>query len=66
MQYTSDVLYSDQVYTTINNEDVKLDRPVPGDGTRWYAYTKCPYTGRWSSDFIQVEPSDLLFYVGCE
>lgn len=42
---------------------VKLDRRVPGDGTRWYAASWSPSSlhpnGSWSYDDTTVEPGDL-------
>ena len=51
-----DDLQSDMVFLT-NDGVVKLDRRVPGDGTKWYAAT---WEGSWAFNDDTVEPGDLL------
>lgn len=53
----SHLLDPEQIYTHEWDDCiVKLDRRVPGDGTRWYAAT---WHGRWIYDDYTVEPGDL-------
>lgn len=50
-------LREDQVFRDFEGDLVKLDRRVPGDGSRWYAAVLC---GRsWSYEDYEVEPTDL-------
>ena len=51
-------LKPDMIFSTIYDHDVKLDRRVPGDGTKWYCATRSPYG--WSYDDFTIEPGDLL------
>lgn len=46
-----------QVFRDYEGDLVKLDRPVPGDGTRWYAATW--WNGSWAYMDHEIEPSDL-------
>ena len=39
---------------------VKLDRTVPGDGTRWYVADWDDWNGGWSHMDSTIEPGDLL------
>ena len=50
-------LWPDQTFKTKYGELVKLDRRVPGDGTKWYVATW--YNGSWSYEDSTAEPSDL-------
>jgi hypothetical protein len=65
-----DELAPDQVFTDFDGDLVKLDRRVPGDGTRWYVASWNPGSdrpdvdpfyrkGRWSYDDSTIEPGDL-------
>lgn len=50
-------LEPDQEFVTIDGSVVKLDRPVPGDGTKWYvAYW---HNDRWFYEDNTIEPGDL-------
>ena len=63
-------LRADQVFTDFQGDLVKLDRRVPGDGTRWYVASWIPgddrphidpfyRQGRWSYYDSTIEPGDL-------
>lgn len=52
-----DELLEGQVFLTSEGERVKLDRRVPGDGTRWYVATW--YGDHWSYEDSTLEPGDL-------
>jgi hypothetical protein len=62
-------LECEQVFSTYDGSIVKLDRQVPGDGTRWYVadwYMGYPATDRypeskphWSYEDSTIEPGDL-------
>jgi hypothetical protein len=65
-----DELAPGQVYTDFEGNLVKLDRGVPGDGTRWYVASWYPgidhpdidaiyRKGHWSYDDSTIEPGDL-------
>lgn len=45
-----------QVFRTHDGHVVKLDRRVPGDGTRWYV---ADFSDGWSYFDGTTEPSDL-------
>lgn len=53
-----DELTPDQVFTTCDGSIVKLDRRVPGDGTKWYVATW--WDDSFSYEDATIEPSDLL------
>jgi hypothetical protein len=58
-----------QVFRTQHGEIVKLDRGVPGDGTRWYVQSWLRSVSRdgrswsddhhWSCEDNTIEPGDL-------
>jgi len=51
-------LKADMVFSTYDGSLVKLDRPVPGDATKWYV---ADWTGRsWSYCDGTNEPGDLV------
>lgn len=50
-------LREDQIFTTVSGDKVKLDRTVPGDGTRWYVASW--WSGSWAYMNDTVEPGDL-------
>ena len=52
-----DELKPDQVFCTHDGNIVKLDRRVPGDGTKWYVLDW--YNGHWSCCDSTIEPGDL-------
>jgi hypothetical protein len=52
-----DELAPGQVFTEYEGDLVKLDRRVPGDGTRWYAATW--WGGSWDYVDHEIEPGDL-------
>lgn len=45
------------VFRDFEGDLVKLDRPVPGDGTRWYVATMWGDSWAWMD--TQIEPGDL-------
>jgi hypothetical protein len=49
-------LCPDQVFRTADGV-VKLDRRVPGDGTRWYV---ADWWNGWSYQDSTIEPGDLI------
>lgn len=52
-----DELLAGQVFRCNDGTVVKLDRQVPGDGTKWYVQD---WSGRgWSCEDGTVEPGDL-------
>lgn len=51
-----DELMPEQVFSTWNGDVVKLDRCVPGDGTKWYT---ADWWNGWAYMDSTVEPSDL-------
>lgn len=63
-----DELEEGQVFRDRQGNLVKLDRRVPGDGTKWYAadwYPPCPghkgyERGHWSYEDSTLEPGDLV------
>jgi len=52
-----DELSPDQVFLTQNGSLVKLDRPVPGDSTKWYVADW--WNGSWAYMDSTIEPGDL-------
>jgi hypothetical protein len=52
-----DELNCDDVFTSANGL-VKLDRRVPGDGTKWYAADW--WNGSWAYMDSTIEPGDLI------
>lgn len=52
-----DELRSGMVFTTHEEAVVKLDRPVPGDGTKWFVLDL--YGPSWADEGSTVEPGDL-------
>lgn len=51
-----DELCPDQVFRTADGSVVKLDRRVPGDGTRWYV---ADWWNGWAYQDSTIEPGDL-------
>ena len=51
-----DELQADQVFRTYDGSIVKLDRSVPGDGTKWYV---ADWWNGWSFQDSTIEPGDL-------
>jgi len=51
-------LRGDQVFKTYDGSLVKLDRRVPGDGTKWYV-ADWSY-GSWGYYDSTIEPGDLI------
>jgi hypothetical protein len=49
----------DMVFRDYNDGLVKLDRRVPGDGTKWYVARWYERNHRWSHDDATIEPSEL-------
>lgn len=49
-------LEAEMVLRHVDGSLVKLDRRVPGDGTKWYVAT---WNGAWSYYDDTVEPCDL-------
>ena len=49
-------LQCDMIFVTRSGDLVKLDRPVPGDGTKWYV---ADWSNGWAYYDGTVEPSDL-------
>lgn len=47
-----------QVFRDFEGDLVKLDRRVPGDGTKWYVAVMC--CGSWSYEDSTIEPGDLV------
>lgn len=50
-------LLEGQVFETLSGETVKLDRTVPGDGTKWYVATLDEYG--WAYMDATIEPGEL-------
>ena len=51
-------LRPDMIFRHNDGTLVKLDRTVPGDGTKWYV---ADWTGRgWAYEDGTIEPGDLL------
>jgi hypothetical protein len=51
-----DELRPEQVFRTSDGSVVKLDRTVPGDGTKWYT---ADWWNGWAYMDSTVEPGDL-------
>jgi len=49
-------LESGMVFKTFDGSVVKLDRTVPGDGTRWYVLD---WNSGWACYDNEIEPGDL-------
>lgn len=47
-----------QVFSTVDGSIVKLDRRVPGDGTRWYVADQ--WGESWAYMDSTIEPGDLV------
>lgn len=52
-----DELTVGMVFLTRDETLVRLDRRVPGDGTRWYV--EVWQNGHWSAEDDTIEPGDL-------
>ena len=52
-----------QMFRAVDGDIVKLDRTVPGDGTRWYV---ADWNNGWSYYDSTIEPSDLVERVWSE
>lgn len=52
-------LRPDQMFLMHDGTKVKLDRDVPGDGSKWYAATWNDYTKGWIYEDFTLEPGDL-------
>ena len=50
-------LQEDQVFRDFEGDLVKLDRRVPGDGTKWYVAVM--WGGSWAYMDDTIEPGDL-------
>lgn len=55
-----DKLESGMIFKTYLGETVKLDRRVPGDGTKWYAADWC---NGWAYYDGTIEPGELVCVV---
>lgn len=53
-----DELRIGMVFKDFNGDLVKLDRPVPGDGSKWYVADWC--YGSWGYYDSTIEPGDLV------
>lgn len=51
-------LLQEQIFRTYDGHYVKLDRTVPGDGSKWYVADWC--NGHWSYEDGTIEPGDLI------
>ena len=51
------LLQADMVFVTHGDDIVKLDRRVPGDGTKWYVANY--FHGHFSYEDDTIEPGDL-------
>jgi len=51
-------LLSGACFRTREGSIVRLDRRVPGDGTRWYVLDF--YSGSWFAEDGTIEPGDLV------
>lgn len=49
-----------QVFRTEHQGIVKLDRPVPGDGTDWYFANHDQGGNRWDHYDDTIHPGDLI------
>jgi hypothetical protein len=52
-----DLLEPEWVFCLRDGSRVKLDRRVPGDGTKWYVADWC--RDYWSHEDSTIEPGDL-------
>lgn len=52
-----DELRPGMVFDAVDGRTVRLDRGVPGDGTRWYVDT---WDNGWFSEGSTAEPADLV------
>ena len=52
-----DKLQSGLIFRCIDGSFVKLDRTVPGDGTKWYV---ADWNNGWSYCDSTIEPGDLV------
>lgn len=50
-------LKENDIFRTFDGSVVKLDRRVPGDGTKWYVLDW--FNGHWSHEDGTIEPGDL-------
>jgi len=48
----------EQIFQLCDGSLVKLDRRVPGDGTKWYVADWC--RDHWSYEDSTIEPGDLI------
>jgi hypothetical protein len=51
-----DELDPDQIFRIEGGDVVRLDRRVPGDGTRWYVLD---WSNGWTDNDSTIEPGDL-------
>lgn len=51
-------LQEGMIFHTREGTTVKLDRRVPGDGTKWYVADSI--AGKWFYEDSTIEPGDLL------
>lgn len=49
----------EQVFRTDYGNVVKLGRPVPGDGSKWYVADFNVHTGKWCYVGSTLEPGEL-------
>lgn len=49
----------EQVFRCHDGHIVKLDRGVPGDGTKWYVANWNSYTNGWTYEDGTIEPGEL-------
>lgn len=57
-----DELREGQVFTDRGGHKVKLDRRVPGDGTKWYVASW--WGNSWAYMDATIEPGDLVKLIG--
>lgn len=55
--FLADTLEPGQTFVTIDGSVVKLDRRVPGDGTKWYVADW--WNDSWAYMDSTIEPGDL-------
>lgn len=48
-----------QIFMTHEGHKVRLDRRVPGDGSKWYVDDWNSHRGNWSCEDGAIEPGDL-------
>ena len=53
-------LQPDMVFRDIHGDIIKLDKRVPGDGTKWFV---ADWNGYWAYEYGTTEPSDLVEYL---